>query len=159
MGELGAHIGIFSQMRISNSQKADRSESSYRQTIREHIFRKAHAHSFTHVRSVAIAQLRCGRHEDCDDVRERRRLRLLLGSFLMLHLTFTLGSCGLWLLLTEMIQPAVQHGNYSDRQLGTREIWGWGCVHILYWGLPTHGIWHNSLLEPFRAHVGIHLWS
>lgn len=90
-----------------------------------------HIHSLTYTSTVAIAQLRCGRHEDCDDVRERRCLRLLQGSFLMLHLTFTLGSCGLWLVLSQMIQPAEQNGNYSDGQLGTTDVWGL-CVHRLY---------------------------
>lgn len=57
-----------------------------------------------------------GAVKTCDDVRERRRWRLLPGSFLMVRVDIYPGR--LWAVAaapTDMIQPAIQNmGIYSD---------------------------------------------
>lgn len=113
MGELGAHIGTphilgayIAEEKTEVSVGTDTQPwCTYAQKHTQgHIHLGWYTDTFTHSltpRSVSTAQLCCGRPEDCDDVKARRRWRLLPGSFLMVELTFTLGGCGLWLLLTE----------------------------------------------------------
>lgn len=99
-------------------------------------------------KSVSTAQLRCGRQEDWDAVRARRRWRCLPGSLLMGELTFTLGGCGLWLLLLQkwFNLPYGIWGNlFWWMKTGTLkhlEMSG-GLVYIQYLNLLTHSIWHD----------------
>lgn len=75
----------------------------------------SHAHS--HPDLLLKFSCAVGAVKTCDDVRERRRWRLLPGSFLMVRVDIYPGR--LWAVAaapTEMIQPAIQNiGIYSDR--------------------------------------------
>lgn len=107
-------------------------------------------------RSVAAAQLCCGRREDCDSVRARRRWRLLPGSFLMVELTFTLGGCGLWLLLLQKwfnLPCGIQRNLFWWMKTATVKVleMSGGCECMQYLNLPTHCIWHDCNLSHLGA--------